>query len=149
LRQSHAGGPREERRPLPVHPVIAARRVRHLGPVLILAALSACGKKGPPLPPLQLVPTRIEDLTVTRRADEVQARLTVPSTNEDPKHKTPADVSSIEIYAMTGKPEDPYGNPLPQVDFYKYATKIGEVAIKPPPKPEEDSDKDKDDKDKD
>jgi len=125
--------------------VIAARRVRHLFPVLLLAELCACGKKGPPLPPLQLTPSRVEDLTVTRRADEIQVRFTVPSTNEDPKKRTPADVSAMEVYALTGKPEDPFGNPITNAEFLKYATKIGEVAIKPPPKEEEnDDDKDKD-----
>jgi predicted small lipoprotein YifL len=124
--------------------VIAVRRVRqHLLPVLLLAVLCACGKKGPPLPPLQLTPTRVEDLTVTRRADEIQVRFTVPSTNEDPKKRTPADVSLMEVYALTGKPEDPFGNPITNAEFLKYATKIGEVAIKPPPK-DEDEDKDKD-----
>jgi predicted small lipoprotein YifL len=128
--------------------VIAARRAFHVAPILLLAVLSACGKKGPPLPPLQLVPSRVDDLTVTKRGDEMQVRLTVPSTNEDPKKRTPADIAAVQIYALTGKPEDPYGNPLPQQDFYKYATKIGDVAIKPPPKPDEDgdSDKKKDDK---
>jgi predicted small lipoprotein YifL len=125
--------------------VIAARRARDIAPVLLLLMLTACGKKGPPLPPLQLVPSRVEDLTVTRRADEVQARLTVPATNEDPKKRTPADISAVEVYALTGKPEDPFGNPLTAQEFLKYATKIGEVAIKPPPKPEEnDEDSDKD-----
>jgi hypothetical protein len=117
--------------------------------LVLLAIVSACGKKGPPLPPLQLVPTRIEDLTVTRRADEMQVRLTVPTTNEDPKKRTPADVSGIEIYALTGKPEDPFGNPLTQRDFLKYSTRIGDVAIKPPPKPDEGDDSDDKAKDKD
>jgi len=73
-------------------------------------------------------------------ADELQVRLTVPTTNEDPKKRTPADISGVEVYALTGKPDDPFGNPLNQRDLLKYATKIGDVAIKPPPVPEENDD---------
>jgi predicted small lipoprotein YifL len=128
--------------------VISARRAAHLTVLLLLGVLSACGKKGPPLPPLQLVPSRIEDLTVTRRADDLEMRFTVPATNEDPKHKTPADIAAVEVYALTGKAEDPFGNPLTQAELLKYSTKVGTITIKPPPKPDEsdESDKDKDKK---
>jgi predicted small lipoprotein YifL len=121
------------------------RSARNLTVLLLLGTLAACGKKGPPLPPLQLTPSRIEDLSVTRRGDELQMKMTVPTTNEDPKHKTPADVASVEVYALTGKPEDPFGNPLTTQDLLKYSTKIGAIAIKPPPKPEENQDEEEDD----
>ncbi len=71
-------------------------------------------------------------------------KMTVPTTNEDPKHQRPADVAAVEVYALTGKPEDPYGNPLTQPEMLKYSTKVGSISIKPPPKPEENQDEDED-----
>jgi predicted small lipoprotein YifL len=97
--------------------------------------LAGCGKKGPPLAPLQQLPARIEDLTMTRSNNEVQARFTLPIANQDGTQ--PASLSAVELYGLSGKPEDPFGNPLSAPDFLKYATLITRVEVEPPPEPED------------
>ncbi len=98
-----------------------------------LTLLAACGKKGPPLAPLQLAPARIEDLTVTRANEQIRARFTVPSANSDASR--PATLSAVELYGLSGKVEDPFGQSLSNDDFLKYGTKAGRIEIQPPPEP--------------
>lgn len=72
----------------------------------LLAALAvsvitvACGKKGPPLPPLVLLPKPPADISVVRRAGQVDVRFRVPSGNTD--GSAPADLTHVEVYAVTG-----------------------------------------------
>ncbi len=64
-----------------------------------------CGKKGPPLPPLQRVPAAPPDLTTMRMEEEVYARFAVPAVNVDGAR--PADVARVEVYAITAdRPPD-------------------------------------------
>jgi hypothetical protein len=65
---------------------------------LIISA-PACGKRGPPLPPLRPAPSAVADFTVTRRADSVTVRFTAPTTNQD--GSTPLMLDRIEVFAMT------------------------------------------------
>ena len=122
--------------------MIEGRSTRRLGwlPSLMVAAavttgLSHCGKKGPPLAPLQVVPARIEDLTLTRSNDEIVARFTLPVANQDGTR--PASLSAVELYGLSGKPEDPFGKPLSGPEFLRHATLVGRVEVEPPPPPEE------------
>ncbi len=101
----------------------------------VTISLAGCGKKGPPLAPLQQLPARIEDLSMTRSNNEVQARFTLPIANQDGTQ--PASLSAVELYALSGKPEDPFGNPLNAADFLRYATLITRVEVEPPPEPED------------
>jgi hypothetical protein len=103
--------------------------------VVVLLALAACGKKGPPLAPLRVAPARIEDLVVAKTADEVRAQFTVPSANAD--QTKPADLVSVEVYAISGKPEDPAGNALPAPQFLRYGELVGRVQVAPPETPGE------------
>lgn len=59
----------------------------------------ACGKRGPPLPPLHPAPAAVTNLTVTRRAETVTVRFTAPTTNQD--GSLPLLLDRIEIFAMT------------------------------------------------
>ena len=61
--------------------------------------LSACGKKGNPLPPLVRVPAAPGDFVVARVDDHVYVRLTTPTTNID--GAGPADIARVEVYAIT------------------------------------------------
>jgi hypothetical protein len=101
----------------------------------VTITLAGCGKKGPPLAPLQRLPARIEDLTMTRSDNEVQARFTLPIANQDGTQ--PASLGAVELYAISGKPEDPFGNPITAPDFLKFATLITRVDVEPPPEPED------------
>ena len=109
--------------------------VAHRAIVVVLLALAACGKKGPPLAPLRVAPARIEDLTVAKTGEEVRARFTVPSANAD-KTK-PADLVAVEVYAISGKPEDPAGNSLGGPQFIRFGELVGRVQIAPPETPGE------------
>jgi hypothetical protein len=101
--------------------------------VLLLLLLPACGKKGPPLAPLRVAPGRIEDLTVAKSGEEIRARFTVPATNAD--QSRPADLEAVEVYAISGKPEDPLGNSLSGADFIRYGELVGRLEIAPPETP--------------
>jgi len=88
---------------------------------LLVAALlvAACGKKGPPLPPLRPVPARITDLAARRAADRVTLTFTVADRNTD--GSTPTAVERVEIYrdvaaveAVAGAEAPPAGARPPQ-----------------------------------
>ena len=103
--------------------------------VVVLLAAAACGKKGPPLPPLRVVPARVEDLAVAKTADEVRSQFTVPAANAD--GSKPADIVAVEVYALTGKPEDPFGVPLTGPQFIRFGELVGRVEVAPPETPGE------------
>jgi predicted small lipoprotein YifL len=108
---------------------------------LALCGLAGCGKKGPPRLPLALVPARIDDVVVRRLGDEVQLQFTVPEKNTN--GTTPADITAIDVLALTGEPVDQAGRPLGDVEFAAAATVVRSLAIQPPPPPEKDKDKKK------
>jgi len=64
---------------------------------LLLAAATACGKKGDPLPPLRPIPARIADLAATRSGDRIELRFTIPAENLD--RTTPSAIERVEIYS--------------------------------------------------
>lgn len=111
-------------------PVLAHRAI-----VLLLLAFFGCGKKGPPLAPLRVAPARIEDLTVAKTGDEVRAQFTIPAANVD--QSKPADIVSVELYAISGKPEDPAGNSLSGPEFLRLGELAGRVQVAPPETPGE------------
>lgn len=100
--------------------------------LLVLCALlggAACGKKGPPLPPLVRLPPAVGDISARRLSNQVVLRFTIPAANTDGSR--PADLDRIEVYAHTG--------PLGAADFLTKGTLIGTVAVKPPPPPPEET----------
>ncbi|HEX7780139.1 MAG TPA: fibronectin type III domain-containing protein, partial [Vicinamibacterales bacterium] len=79
-------------------------RFRRGSAVMVIAALvalplSACGKKGPPQPPLRRSPARVTDAEARRVADRIELRFTVPATNSD--GSTPPTVQRVEVYRLT------------------------------------------------
>lgn len=98
------------------------------------AAATGCGKKGPPLAPLRPVPARIEDLTVRRLENDIYLRFTIPSRNQD--GTTPADLSRVEVYAITGPPEDQFGRSLDGRGFARYGARVAAIEVEPPPPPQ-------------
>jgi predicted small lipoprotein YifL len=105
----------------------------------VLPVASACGKKGPPLPPLQVAPARVEDLKVRRLGDDVHLQFTVPTKNSDGKE--PADIATVEALAMTGEPVDRAGNSLSAANLALEATPIARMDVAPPAPPESDKDR--------
>ena len=92
--------------------------------VLVAALGTACGKKGPPLPPIVHIPTAVDRITARRIGTDVFVTLTVPVENVD---KTmPADVGRIEVYGYTGTSQPPKGR------FLDVATHVATVDVVPP-----------------
>ncbi len=65
----------------------------------LLAVTAACGKKGPPLAPFVRVPATVANVTAQRVGGDIYLSFPVPSTNVDGKQ--PADIASLEVYAVT------------------------------------------------
>lgn len=88
----------------------------------------ACGKKGPPLPPLVRLPAAPADVTLVRRASTAIVQFTVPAANAD--GSTPADLSRVDVYAVDG------AAPSTPDDFVRQGTKVGSVVVNPPIDPD-------------
>jgi hypothetical protein len=109
--------------------------------LIVVIMCTACGKKGPPLPPLVKLPAPLVDLTAVRRGDTIDLQFTVPSANTDGTH--PANVARVDVYAVTA----PVAPPLTDAELLKLGTKIGSVAVKAPRDPNATSDPDEPDDD--
>jgi len=72
-------------------------RLLLLGALVVVAP--ACGKRGPPLPPLRPAPDRVTDLAIVRREQDVTLRFSTPVRNVDGSE--PLLFDRVEIYAMT------------------------------------------------
>jgi hypothetical protein len=76
-----------------------APRARWAGVVVAVLLAAACGKKGPPLAPLQRVPAKVGTFAAHRADESVFLTLTVPTANIGGDQ--PADVAVVEVYALT------------------------------------------------
>jgi hypothetical protein len=74
-------------------------RRRAVAAALALCALTACGKKGPPLAPLRPLPGPVTELTARRAGDDVRFTFRLPAQNLD--KTSPVSLSRIEVYAAT------------------------------------------------
>jgi len=90
---------------------------------------TACGKKGPPLPPLVHLPAAPANITADRRGDTVDVTFTVPETNID--RSKPANVDRVDVYAITAPPT------VTDAQLLKRGTKVASVAVKSPKNPDE------------
>lgn len=87
-----------------------------------------CGKKGPPLDPLHLVPNIVEKVVARRVGETVRIQFAVPATNLN--GPGPAQVDRVEIYAITLGP----GAAAPSNRDLMTATyKVGTMSVKPVP----------------
>lgn len=109
--------------------------------MIVVILCMACGKKGPPLPPLVKLPAPLADLSAVRRGDTIDLQFTVPSANTDGTR--PANVARVDVYAITAPPAPP----LTDAQVLKLGTKVGSVAVKAPRDPNATSDPDEPDDD--
>ncbi len=93
--------------------------------------LTACGKKGPPLPPLVKLPVPPADLAAERRGNTVDLQFTVPSTNTDGTR--PANVARVDVYAVT---QPSTRTPLTDDQVLKLGTKVASLPVKSPRNPD-------------
>jgi predicted small lipoprotein YifL len=94
-----------------------------------LITTAACGKKGPPLPPLNRVPAAPGDFAVTRRADRVDIQLTVPAANTDGTR--PANIVRVEVYAYTGP------SSITDDQIWRLGSRLASFPVKTPRDPNE------------
>jgi len=95
--------------------------------LIIVSTFSACGQKGPPLPPVIRMPVA-PALSADRRGSEIQLTFTAPAANVDGSR--PANISRIDIYAVNGA--------LPamtDLEFMKRGTKVASIPVKAPKDP--------------
>ncbi|HUR33439.1 MAG TPA: hypothetical protein VM032_06565 [Vicinamibacterales bacterium] len=92
-------------------------------------AAGACGKKGPPLPPLVLLPTPPGDFSAVRRGPEVALGFRVPNANTD--RSTPADLTHVDVYALTAS------TPVAAEDVLRRGVRVATVAVNKPRDPDE------------
>ena len=95
---------------------------------LALAAGAACGKAGPPLPPLVRVPAPPAELVAARRGARVDLRFTVPNSNSDGSR--PANEDRVDVYALTAT------EPITADDIIKRGTLVGRIDVKAPRDPD-------------
>jgi hypothetical protein len=86
----------------------------------------ACGKKGPPLAPLHLVPAAASEISVRRVADRARLRFVLPSRNEN--GPGPLELDRVEIFAMT----IPANSVEPAMtELMSKERLVGEIAVRP------------------
>jgi hypothetical protein len=108
---------------------VTARALRRLGAVSLVAVLlAACGKKGNPLPPLNISPPPISDLSASLSGGRVTLQLTVPAADPD----NPAIVAPerVEIYRVVTAPD---ATVPPAAEIVKTPGALrGEIAVRRP-----------------
>jgi hypothetical protein len=93
--------------------------------------LPGCGKKGPPLAPLNLAPEMPQEATARRLGDTVYVRMRVPAKSSTGRGAFSVD--RLEVYAATIAP----GAGLPKnTDLMKPAELISKIPVEPPPDPD-------------
>ena len=95
--------------------------------------LTACGKKGNPLPPLVRLPAAPADFAVTRLDDQVYVKLTVPAKNVDGVQ--PADVARIEVYGFTFTGPAPTLSDLDPEELREVSTLVVSEPVRRPQAP--------------
>lgn len=87
------------------------------------ALLGGCGKRRPPLPPVERIPQRTELLSGVQRGNEVILSWPAPQRNApDPSVQS---IRRIDIYRLAEKPAAPL--PLTEDEFADRATLIGSI----------------------
>jgi hypothetical protein len=86
---------------------------------VIAAAMCACGKKGPPLPPIVHVPGAVTQVSAKRVGGDVVVTLTMPSQNID--KSTPVDLARVDVYGYTARSAPPLAR------FTEVATLVGTI----------------------
>ena len=111
------------------HGLLAARLLVLLLMLLGAAVSFGCGKRGPPLAPLLILPGPVDPEFVRRIDERVYIQFEVPTTNTD--GSTPADLDRIEIYALTTHPEEG-DRSLPLEEWLELATEVATIPVRPP-----------------
>ena len=121
----------EWRRPKAKGIVKVAPGARNLSSLLIFAlclssfafSLAGCGKRRPPLPPLENVPQRTELLSGVQRGNQVI--LSWPAPRRNAPDESVQSIRRVDVYRLAEALDDPL--PLTEEEFSARATLIGSV----------------------
>jgi hypothetical protein len=94
---------------------------------LALCALASCGKKGPPLPPLHIVPDMVTEVVARRVGDEVRIRFVLPAKNANGPN--PVNLSRVDVFAVTLAPG---AAAPPNREFLSQKFLVGRIDAEPP-----------------
>ncbi len=103
--------------------------------VLCCAFGTACGKKGPPLAPLQIVPKAPTDMSARRQGERVAVIFKLPTENTIPAREI--DLGSVDVYALSL--EKPADAPTTVPDVVRHAELVAKVDARLPPSEEEET----------
>jgi hypothetical protein len=92
-------------------------------------AFYACGKKGPPLPPLVRLPVPPAGFSAELRGVTVDLQFTVPATNTD--NSRPANIQRVDVYAVTSS------DAWTDDQIIKRGKRVASVAVKAPRDPDD------------
>jgi predicted small lipoprotein YifL len=94
---------------------------------VVLCSLAACGKKGPPLPPLRYVPNAPAELQLRRSANQVRLQFKLPTGNV--QGSGPIALDRVEVFAVTvaASSADPANRDLLSPKYL-----VGTITVKPP-----------------
>ncbi len=96
--------------------------------MLLTVVVTACGKRGPPLAPLRLVPEAPAEATLHRIEDKAVLKFALPKKNLNGPGAVELD--RVEIYAVTAAP----GAAAPRDrDLLNKKYLVGTISVKPPP----------------
>jgi hypothetical protein len=104
---------------------------RHAAALAALALLIACGKKAPPLAPLNMAPEAPRTVTARRLGDTVYLHLTVP--DKSMSGRGAFSIDHLDVYAVTLAP----GTVTPpNRDLLRPEHVIAKIPVQPPPDPD-------------
>jgi hypothetical protein len=95
--------------------------------LLVAGAASGCGKKGPPLAPLYLVPSAVTEISARRVDGTIRLRFALPSRNQNGPG---IDLEKVQIFAVNVPPG---GQTPPNRELLTKTYLAGEISVKPPP----------------
>jgi hypothetical protein len=90
---------------------------------MLFLSLLACGKRRPPLPPVERIPQRTELLSGVQRGNQVLLSWPAPLRNATPGNLQ--RIERIDIYRLAENPASPL--PLTEEDYAARATLIGSI----------------------
>jgi hypothetical protein len=103
------------------------RSVVAAGLLTAAAVAGACGKKGPPLPPLVRLPAPPGELTAARRGVSVDITFVVPEANADGTR--PANIQRVEVYGITARGD------VADAEILRRGARIASIDVKSPRDP--------------
>jgi hypothetical protein len=102
---------------------VRARRALTFALCLLTFAFAACGKRRPPLPPVEKVPQRTELLSGVQRGNQVI--LSWPAPRRNASDESVQSIRRVDVYRLAEGIRDPL--PLTEEEFSARATLIGSV----------------------